>query len=265
MPLRQHLVTLLHYRHALLLMLRRDIQQRVIGSAFGLLWLIIQPLFLLVVYSVVFGFLLKVRFGAEEDTLAFSLYLMAGLLPFIAFQESLQRAGTTLADNHGLIDRSNFPPLLLPIMAVLTSITAELLGLIILIFAVWIIRGTLSPWLLLLPLLIGVRLLLSFALASFISVLTPFLRDLNQVIAMLLTLLFFATPIIYPSSLIPADWQWVAMLNPFYYLVESYRNVIIIGKPPLPGFYLLAAGSLLVSLVGLWFFNKAITRAKAFL
>ena len=240
----------------------RDVKQRTMGSALGWVWLLLQPAFLLLTYTFVFGVVLQVQFSPGAGTLSFALYLMAGLMPFMAFRESVERGGKALIANRQLVQRVLTPPSVYPMVVALGSLVTEAIGLGLLVLAVLMIGEGLTPWVLLLPLVIFTRLLLSLALAWLVSILTVFVRDLSQLVNLLLTMLFFATPILYPLSRVPERFQWLFELNPFYHLVSAYRAVIIDGvSPPVGFFWLLLLGVLLVVLA--WrFFGATVERAK---
>lgn len=253
------------FRHALWQLTRRNLAQHTRGSVLGVGWLLLEPMFLFAVYTVVFGYLMKVRFEVGSGISDFALYLLCGLIPFDAMQQTTLRATGVLPANRALLLHARFPGWLLPVVELLTSAVTELIGLAVLMAAVVVKGYPLSPWLALVPLLILARLLLTAGLAWLSSVLTVFVRDFSQLLRMLLTLAFFATPVIYPLDLIPAQWRGLEAINPFYWLVESYRAVVLRSEGPPMGFYWLVLGCLLFAGLALVFFNRSLERAKDFL
>ncbi len=251
-------------RWALWQLLRRSIASRTRGSVLGLGWLLLEPLFLFALYTWVFGHLLKVRFGAGEGLGAFALYLWCGLVPYNSFQQAVQGSAGVLAGNRPLLLHTKFPGWMLPLVEVLGSSVNEILGLAVLLLFVGWEQGV-TPWMALIPLLVLVRLLITGGVAWFTSILAVFLPDFSQLLRMLLTLVFFATPIIYPAKLVPLEWKWLLSLNPFYWLVSGYRSVILEAAMPPPGFWWTALGGGLGSMLGVAFFNRALGRAKDFL
>lgn len=262
MGLPQALGRLLRFRRALGMMTGRELRSRVSGTLLGPLWLLLQPMFMLTIYTLVFGFLLKVRFRADAGTLSFAQYLMAGLVPFLAFQEAVQGATGALLRNRNLVQRSVFPAELLPAIPAAVSVVTEALGMLVLIAAVWLIEGRVSWLLWLLPLLMATRLLLTLGVSWLVAVLAVFFRDLGQLVGMLLTMTFFATPILYPAELVPEHWRWLHTVNPFYHLVEAYRGVILDGAWPAPGLWVSLGVALAAALFGLTIFNRLQWRAK---
>lgn len=244
------------------LLTARNLRQRTTGSILGWVWLLVQPAFLLITYTFVFGVVLQVRFVPGAGTLSFALYLMAGLMPFVAFRESVERGGKALTANRQLLQRVLTPPYVFPMVVALSSVATEAIGLGLLLLAVPFVGEGLTPWVLLLPLVMLARLLLSVALAWLVSILSVFVRDLNQLVSLLLTMLFFATPILYPVSRVPERFHWLFEFNPFYHLVTAYRAVIVEGAPPSAGFYLVLAFGLLLAWLARRFFDATVERAK---
>ena len=260
--------TLLHQgwrlRHALWHLLLRQLQARTRGSILGLGWLVLEPLFLFVLYTLVFGRILQVRFDTGDSLGQFALYLWCGLIPYNSLQQAVLASVGVLPGNRPLLLHTRFPGWLLPLVEVMASMVTEMIGLAILLLALGFGPG-LSSWLGLVPVLLMVRGLLSLGLAWISSVLTVFLPDFGQLLRLLLTLGFFVTPIIYPPSMIPSGWGWLMALNPFHWLIAAYRSVFLEGAAPSSGFWMLVPASVLFAGMALIFFNRALGRAKDFL
>jgi len=264
-PLIQNIKEGWRFRRALWQLTLRNLAQHTRGSVLGVGWLLLEPMFLFAVYTVVFGYLMKVRFDAGGGVADFALYLLCGLIPFDAMQQTALRGPGILVGNRPLLLHAQFPGWLLPVVEVLTSLMTELIGLAVLLAALLIKGYHWTPWLALLPVLMLTRLLMTAGIAWVSSVLTVFVRDFSQLLRMLLMLAFFATPVIYPVSLIPEKWRWLENFNPFYWLIAGYRAVVLQGMPPPGGFWWLLAGSGVFALLAWVFFNKSLERAKDFL
>ncbi len=253
------------YRQALFLLIFRDITSRYKGSYIGVLWLVIQPVLLVCLYTFVFSVVLKVKLGQSDSSYMFPLYLITGLIPFFAFQEAVLQASNSLHANNTLLSKSTMPPAIFPLVSVLASVVSEVVGTIIVVIGVWLFLGRLSPTILMLPLLILVRLLFSMGIGWMVSILTVFVKDLQQLLGLFLTMLLFLTPIFYPASSMPEQFQVVNRLNPFFHLLEAYRSVIIHGVLPDQSIYFLLFVMGSVAILGLYFFDLTIERAKEFL
>lgn len=257
---------LCQYSHALRLLVMRDLSNRYKGTMLGLFWLILQPVLMVVVYSFVFSVIMKVRIpGGLDNPYHFAVYLMAALMPYMAFQEALSSASSVLFANAALLQRSTLPAVLFPLVPILSTVVTELIALLIIIIATWLLLDKFSTYILMLPLLVLVRLTISLALGYIIAILSVFMQDLRQALGLLLTILMFLTPIVYPVEMIPPEFLGWNDINPFYYLLDAYRAVILRGELPGVGFYWVAAGSVVMLYFGGLFFQKTIVRAKDFI
>ena len=237
-------------------LVRRDFQGRYAGSLLGFVWSFVQPLFLLALYYFVFGTVLRVRL-VGESTGSFGLFLFAGLLPWMAFQEGVSRGATAVTDNAVLVKKLTFPSEILVLAVALTALLHE--GIAGVVFLVVVAAaGQASPaslpWLLLaIPLQMALTLGLGFFLAS----LNVLFRDISQLLGMVLMAWFFLTPIVYPLGQVPAELQpWVAV-NPLTVLTSLYR-LAFFGGDPVPVWQLagLAGVAVVVFLGGLVMFRR---------
>lgn len=241
------------YRHRALIwsFVKRDLLARYKGSAVGLFWSVIHPLIMLVLYTFVFSTILKVRVGISEGTEQFALFLFCGLLPWNAFAEGLNRSTGVLLENANLIKRAVFPSEILPVYPVIAGIVNELVGFGILLAALLAIGHPITPVMLLLPAIFLLQFVLTTGLAWIVAATTVFIRDLGQILSVILTLWVFLTPIFYPPSVVPQGMRLFLTVNPLYALVEAYRNLILKGQLPAWGsLALLASIGAIVFVVG---------------
>lgn len=253
------------YYHALRLLVARDLSNRYQGTMLGLIWLFLQPMLMVVVYSFVFSVIMKVRIpGGLDNPYHFAVYLMAAMMPFMAFQEALTTASSVLFANSALLQKSTFPPVLFPLVPILSTVVTELIALIIIVLAGFFLLGQFSSRLCLLPLLVLVRLIISLGFGYLVAILSVFIQDLRQALGFLLTLLMFLTPIVYPIEMVPPQFAVFNDFNPFYHLLDAYRAVILRDEFPGVGFYWVAAFSVVLLYIGVSFFQKTIVSAKDF-
>lgn len=214
-------------------LVRRELRVRYAGSVLGMLWTFLSPLFLLLVYVVVFSAILQVRFTTEGGNLSFSLYLLAGLLPWIAFQEGIIKATTAVVDNSGIVKATHFPAAVLVVSSVLTSCVTLIVSLLLLVVALMLL-GYGSWWnaayLLVLVFLQGV---LAVGIGLVTASLHTLIRDTLPVLHMLFMMWFYLTPIIYPLAYVPERWAVAFSWNPATSLITAYRAVLLEGKFPL--------------------------------
>jgi len=222
------------YRHRNLIknFVKRDLQARYKGSAIGLFWSVVHPLVMLVLYTYIFSAILSVRVGAAEGTGSFAIYLFCGLLPWNAFAEGVSRSTGVILEHANLIKRTLFPSEVLPIYLVVSGIVTQLIGLGILLVALMVTAHPLRPLILILPIDLLLQFGLTVGLAWIVAGITVFVRDLGQIVGMVMTIWMFLTPIFYPPNLIPERLRFLLATNPIYALVESYRCLILKGQMP---------------------------------
>lgn len=236
-------------------LVRRDWQARYAGSALGFLWSFSLPLFHLALYTFVFALVLRVPTQAGGPP--YGVLLFAGLMPWLAFQEGVQRATTALIDNANLVRKQRFPTELLVLAVVLSALLHQLvaLGLFVVVLGV---RGELVPgglWLL--PLALAVQLVLTVGLALLAATTQVFVRDLAPALGVGFLAWFYATPIVYPLRLVPAPWRTLLELNPLTPLVGLYRCALLgLPRPSLGELLVLAASAALVAALGLSLFRR---------
>ncbi|PSB57223.1 ABC transporter permease [Chamaesiphon polymorphus] len=215
-------------------LVRRDLEARYKGSVLGNLWPLVNQLSQLLIYTYVFAIVLKVKLslqGVPENNFTFGLWLFTGLIPWMSFTGGLTQAAISVIAQPNLVKKVVFPLALLPIVPVVSAFIESAFGLIALIFFVALSIHTLHPTLALLPLVWLTQLLLTTGLGYLAAGLTVFLRDIPQVLAVVLNIWFYMTPIIYPASAIPAEFRdWIFWLNPLATISEVYRDLILVGE-----------------------------------
>lgn len=222
-------------RALILAMVRRDIHGRYRGSVAGLFWTVIHPVLLMLTYFFVFAVVLKVRFGPEPDeagSMNFLLYFIAGMLPWLAFSEALSRAPAVLLEHRTLVTRVLFPVEILPVNITVGGLVSQFFLTIVFMSSLLWLKGGIPIAALWLPVVFVPQVLLTIGLCWFLAALGVFLRDTGQVMAFLLTLWFFATPICYPEAALPAQARGFFEANPLYVLVRAYRAIFLERSAP---------------------------------
>jgi lipopolysaccharide transport system permease protein len=237
----------------------RDLNNRYKGSFLGVLWSMLTPLLMLAIYSVVFTQVFKVRWmvsGVDQGN--FTLMIFVGMIIYQIFSESLGRAATVIAGYSNLIKKVVFPAEVLPISVVLSGLINAMLGMVVLVAAVPIAGERLSLTMLYLPLVLLPLLLLTMGLVFLVAVLGVFIKDMNNIISILVTAIYFMSPVFYSVSMVPPRFQLIMHINPLTDIIENTRNIIIYGQPPAWHSYLyVLAASLAIFIAGyLFFINK---------
>jgi lipopolysaccharide transport system permease protein len=239
-------------------MARRDILARYRGSFGDVFWTLLNPLLLMATYFFVFGIVLRTRFGADQSRTGFALYFLAGMLPWLAFSEPVGRSAYVILEHRNFVKKLVFPLDTLPVNQVVSGLVTELFGAAVFVAGLLIIRHTVPAAVLWLPVLLVPQLLFTLGVCWFLAALGVYMRDLGQIMTLILTLWFFITPICYPEStnLSPAI-SAVIRQNPLYVLVRGYRAVFLEGHAPelLPLVKLWAIALALFFLGHVWFYR----------
>jgi lipopolysaccharide transport system permease protein len=214
------------YRDLLYILAMRDIKVRYKQTVLGALWAIIQPLFAMLIFTLFFGRLA----GMPSDGIPYPLFAYAALLPWTFFSNAVTGSGNSLVGNANLITKIYFPRMIIPIATVVAGLLDFLIAFGLLIFLMFYYAVGLSINILMLPVLVILTSFLAIGIGMWVSALTVKFRDIRYALPFLIQLGMFATPIIYPSSLVPEKWRWLLSLNPLTGQIEAYRSAFF-GKP----------------------------------
>ena len=215
-----------HYRDLLYILATRDIKVRYKQTVLGAAWAILQPFLTMVIFSLIFGRLANM----PSDGIPYPLFAYAGLLPWTFFSNAVNNSGNSLVGNSNLITKVYFPRMIIPTAAVGAGLLDLLIAFgIILILMVFYGVG-LSINFLMLPVLVVLTSLLSTGIGMWTSALNVKYRDIRYALPFLIQLGMFATPVIYPLSIVPEKWRWLLLLNPLAGQIEAYRSAFF-GKP----------------------------------
>lgn len=231
----RRIVDLYQYRELIRNLVVRDLKVRYKNSVLGMLWSLLNPILMTLVFTVVFTLMLP---GTTEN---YPVFFLAGFLPWSYLAASLGGSTSSIVGNASLIKKVFFPREILPLSGVLSNLVNFLIALIVLFGMILIFRTRLSATVLLLPLLILAQTLLILGLAFFLSMANVFYRDTQHILTVVLQAWFFLTPIFYPITILPQSAEilgmtvniqlWVRRLNPMASLVASYRDVLYYGGP----------------------------------
>ena len=251
-----NLSKLLRYRGLIQSLVARDLKARYRGSVLGFLWTFVNPVLLLLVYSFVFTTVMP---NNVEGVQPYALFMFCGILPWNWFSSSLAESAGSLIAGGNLIKKVLFPAEILPIVSVLANMVNFLLGLLILIPGlIYFHRLQLSANLLWFPVAVLIQLIFTAALALVLAALTVHFRDIRDLLANVLMLWFFATPIIYPwFQENVRRFRVLFNVNPFTHLAVSYQEILFYG-PVGHWKWLLAlgVGSVGLFLGGYWLFDR---------
>jgi lipopolysaccharide transport system permease protein len=226
------LYALWHYRGFVLSMVAREFRSRYLGSLLGSLWSVLNPLAMIFIYTVIFSRIMRAKLPGIDDSMAYGMYICAGLLPWTFFIELLNRFPNIFIDQAALIKKVHFPRTTLPVIALFSSSIN-----FIIIFSVFLLFLLLTgrfPGMVILgfiPLLI-IQQLFVIGLGIFIGSINVFFRDAGQVLGVILQFWFWFTPIVYPITILPERAQAILRWNPLTPLVQAYQGIIIYHQWP---------------------------------
>lgn len=225
--------SLWQYRGFILGAVRREFQGRYQGSMLGGVWAVLNPLTMILIYTLVFSRLMGARLaGHENNIFAYSIYLCSGLLPWGLFAEVLGRLNTVFIENSNLIKKAQLPRACLPVIVVLSALLHFVI--ITVLFLVFLaVTCNLPGWALLsFPLVIMLQLVFTLGLGIILGTMNVFFRDVGQLTGIVLQFWFWLTPIIYVSDILPPPIKSLFSLNPMWPMVHAYHTIFVEHRLP---------------------------------
>jgi lipopolysaccharide transport system permease protein len=241
------------YRELLYFMVWRDVKVRYKQTVIGVSWVVFQPLMTMGIFTLFFGRLAKL----PSDGLPYPVFYFTALVPWTYFALALQNCTNIVVDNQRVITKVFFPRLVLPISAVISGLVDFCIGFVVMcvVLAVYHTRpGIAALWL---PVLVLLAVLTALGVGLWMSALNALYRDVKYVVPFMVQFWMFASPVAYPSSLVPVRWRWLYGLNPMAGVIDGFRwSLTGHGTPPGPLLLASAAAVVLVLLGGLVFFQR---------
>lgn len=208
-----------YYRELIWMLAVREIQLRYRQTFLGVSWVILQPLITTVIFTIIFGRLMK----TQSDDVSYELFAFVGLLPWNVFSQSLQRAGVSLTRDIRLITKIFFPRIIIPLANSLSTLVDFLVSLGILAILLLIYQSPISLNILAIPLLLILNILLSVGVGIIFAALNVYYRDFTYVLPFVIQVWMYASPLAYSSKLIPSNYSWIYDLNPMVGIIDSFR------------------------------------------
>src|SRR6202789_1282643 len=241
------------FRELIYFFVWRDIKIRYKQTAIGAAWAVLQPLLTMLIFSLFFGRLAHI----PSEGLPYPIFYYSALLPWMYFAAALQNATNTIVENQRVITKVYFPRLALPLSSVLSGLVD--FGVSFLMFVILMIYYGIRPTVAMLwfPAFLSLAILVALGVGLWLSALNAIYRDVRYVLPFLVQFWLFASPVVYPSSRVPAEWRWLYGLNPMAGVIEGFRWSLT-GRGNPPG-HLLFISSVMVAIVllsGVAFFKK---------
>lgn len=257
----QHIAELVRYRSLVLNLVLRDVKTRYKRSVLGFLWSLLNPLGMMLVFTIVFTIIMPSQIEK------YPIFLLCGLLPWNFFTGALMLSINSIAGNANLVKKVYFPREVLPISSVLAALVNFLLGMAVLMVVLIVMRVNFSPWFWLLPFVILIQTCFTLGMAFFLSAVNVYYRDTLMIMDVVLLAWFFLTPVVYSIDILPKSYQILGLtlnvhrlmyiINPMASLIAAYRDLLYFGyRTGLDFFLRTAVTSFAVLVIGYWFFIR---------
>jgi len=234
----------------------RDLKSRYVGSFMGIFWSVIHPVVLLVSYVFVFAVVFGQRPVPDSGTDRFWLFLFCSILPWLFFQDSVQRSSTVVIDNANLVTKTLFPTEILPLSVLLAGTVNHLIGFSILLGILVFGFGKISVFVFFVPFYFLCLMLFTLGFSWLVSSLNVFVRDISQILSVILTFWFWFTPVFYSPERFPPGLLFIVYWNPLAHVVTGYRDCLLrMRMPDMKMLPVLVLASLVVFVAGGMFFR----------
>lgn len=211
---------------------KRDFKERYVGTGLGQLWYILSPIITIFIYTVIFSDFMKMKMNLVDNSYAYSIYLVPGLLAWGTFSSLIMRLNTSFFEKASLIKKINVPMYTFQLSMFLTELFLFFISILIGIVFLIIVNQPINwVFLWMIPIMI-LQTLFAFGIGVIFSLFTPFFKDLKEAIPVGIQLWFWMTPVIYMKEMLEKDYSFLLIYNPFYYFVEIYQNIFLYSKEP---------------------------------
>jgi lipopolysaccharide transport system permease protein len=247
------------FRQFILSSVQSELATRFVRSRLGGLWMVIHPLGLVLMYTLILSAVLSAKLpGMEQTRFAYAIYLLSGILGWSMFAEVVERCSRVFIDNAEMMKKMVFPRICLPLIVVGSALLNNFF-LFAAGFLVFIVLGHIPGWnLAWLPVVMAVNLGIAAGIGLILGVFNVFVRDVGQMVSLALQYGFWFTPIVYMPGILPEKLRALLQLNPLYWVVTGYQNILVFhAAPHLSGLALVAAFAGLLLVLALYLFRRA--------
>jgi lipopolysaccharide transport system permease protein len=214
---------LIHYRDLLLTLTIHRVKVRYKQSVLGIAWAVLQPLLLMLVYTIIFSVVTKM----PSEGAPYAVFVYAALLPWTFFSTSITTASTSLVTHNNLITKVYFPREILPLTYVLAALFDFAMASVVLVVLLAVYKVSIGIGIVLAVPVMAIAVLFALAMALFLSAFQVRFRDIGIAMALIMQLWMYATPVVYPLSVVPQRFRWLYSLNPMVGVVENFRQVVL--------------------------------------
>ena len=245
-------------RYMLKMMVLREFKASYVGSAFGFLWAVLNPLLQVAIYGVIFGLLFKAKPDHVYGTDNYLLFLLCGLVPWQFFAQAITASSTSIRSNPNLIKKAvGFPSEVFPVVTIISNLISHLISLSLLLILLVVLSGQLSVVIPFIFVYLFFITIFAIGIGWILSSANVFLKDIEQILNVAIMGWFFSTPVVYSPGIVPTKLLILLKINPLYHMVEGYRLALLSGRLlPLYDIIYLAGISFLTLAVGGVFCRK---------
>lgn len=232
-------------------LVKRDLKIRYQGSFIGKYWNVVHPLAMIAIYTLVFSQVMNAKMGGglESNPFGYTIYLCAGLIPWIFFSDAVTRGTDAFVENAHLIKKVSFPLELMPVVTIGSGFVTFMISML-LYGGLLVVTGVpLTPALLAVPFAMALFALFALGLAMFFGAVNVFFRDTKQIVSIVFQVWFWLTPVVYFVSAVPERWKWLFALNPAYYFISIFHALFVDGALPPPATIQIALALTIASFV----------------
>jgi lipopolysaccharide transport system permease protein len=226
--------SIIRHRSLVWEMAKRDLTDRHAGQVVGIVWLAVHPLLQFAVYAFLFAVVFKVRVG-DRGPSDYLIYLFSGLVPWLLTQDVLARSASAIVENSSIVKKVMFPIEVLTAKTMVSSVAVQSVLFAAVVIYIAVARQAIPPTFLLLPFLLVLHLALLWGLALLLGSVTPYFRDVPELVRVFVTLNIYLMPVLYLPDMVPAELRFVLAINPFSSLIWCYQDVLYSGSIRHPG------------------------------
>lgn len=233
-------------------MIIRDLKVRYKQTVMGVAWAVIQPLTMIAIFTLIFGNLAKI----PSDGYPYPVFVFSGLLAWNFFATSISTSGVSLIGASNLVSKVYFPRIIIPISSIGVSLVDFLISAVLLLIMMLLYSQTITLNILLLPLFLAGLMVLSIGFGSWLASITVMYRDFRYVIAYLIQIWMYLTPVLYPINFVPEQWRWLLYLNPMYGWINGIRACFLGHAIDITSILISLVMSLAIFAFGMFYFEK---------
>ncbi len=252
------LLAVWRYRFFVFSSIKTELRSKFVRSRLGGLWMILNPLFQVLIFAFVLSAIMSAKLPGIDNQYAYAIYLMAGTLGWSLFAEIVNRCLTLFIDNGNILKKLVFPKIALPLIVTGSALVNNILLFVAILLIFGVLGHLPSMALIWLPVLMIINIALALGLGLALGVLNVFMRDIGQIVPVLMQVLFWFTPIVYMSSIIPEQYQNWLTFNPLVPIITGYQSVLLYNKEPeWAGMGVIAVIAIALLVFSLLLFRKA--------